>query len=144
MQTTILVWHLSRWRNSIVNERTCRAGVEEAVGCGQRLAIDVAVLRRAEFDSAVTIERISVHSPQVRSLLPASCRSHGIGDLLFSNRRGSPLNERLVDTIVNTGGNSCKKFESLRLLGAESFLLPLPSFFLFTSSIRAFRTSARN
>lgn len=109
--------------------------------CGRRLALDVAMLRwrnsilrlrSREIRCTVRGFDRTIASPRILPL---------VRDLLFSNRRGSPLNERLVDTIVNTGGNSCKKFESLRSLEAESFLLPSPPSLSFSLSLFPFECS---
>jgi len=126
-----------------VNERTCQTVGEEAIKAAVK---DWQPMSRC-FDGGIRFcgydrEKFGARSAGsiARSLLLVSCCLHGIEDLLFSNRRRS-LNERLVDTIVNTGGNSCKKFESLRSLEAESFLLPSPPSLSFSFSLLPFECS---
>jgi len=115
------------WMKSI-----CRSSARETNKYVQRLAADIASwnsilrLRSREFWCAAPahirllfdrIDRFSLHCrwPFVRSL--------NQGSLVFKSEKIS-AQRTLVDTIVNTGGNSCKKFKPPDGLGAESFLLP--------------------
>lgn len=107
-----------------------RPNAKETNKCGRRLAADVAT----EFDSAVTIEGILVRGSRAHTIAPWShwsfpptlpMAARRIGDLLFSNRRGS--RRGLVDTIVNTGGNSCKKFKPPGRARSRIIFVAVPS-----------------
>jgi len=69
-------------------------------------------------------------------------RSPNRGSLVLESTRIS-VQQDLVDTIVNTGGNSCKKFKPSVELGAESFLLPCLRSLCFSLRARASCFSSR-
>lgn len=99
--TAVEDWQLMSRRNSILRLRS------------REFWCAAAAHTRSLFD------RIDCFSPHCRSLACSPNR----GSLVLESAEIS-AQRGLVDTIVNTGGNSCKKFKPPVGLGAESFLLP--------------------
>lgn len=97
----------------------CRLGAEEAVGCGckcgsWRRGADDGIRfcghDRENFgeESALSIVRRSHRSHR---RIADGCSPRNIGRSLVLESARISAQRGLVDTIVNTGGNSCKKFE---------------------------------